>query len=196
MSYLRILAIFVLSVKLGFAQTAPNTVDKLFAELQQEQTTAAASRELAVIGQAEPTTRTYLANHLPKLLLNRSNRVVWKQEVELAGRLKLTEAIPQLTELLTEDSEDGVHTMYRWMELLNDAPGLALATIGDPSVSEVSKILDNSDRKIRSRAIRVLMKVGTPSAIEALRHHLPNEADPGLKNLIDRHLMHLSPAVS
>jgi hypothetical protein len=186
---IKFVLMLLLTAPLLFGQNAQNRQEQLFADLQRESTTVTAASQLESLGISDPSVRAYLATHLPPLLETRSNITVWKSEVVLAGNMKLVEAVPALTRLLTVNSEDGgLHTIYKSMELLNDAPARALVAIGDPAVEDVAKLLDNADNKTRSRAVRVLIKINSQASKDALKRHEPNEADPGLQRLIAKHL--------
>jgi HEAT repeat protein len=81
-------------------------------------------------------------------------------------------------------------TLTTVLRLEDNAPGKALAQIGDPAVPVLIKVLNNKNVKERTRAVYALNLIGTPIAKNALRDQLNRESDPGLRDIILRTLDH------
>ena len=175
--------------------TGPD-VQTLFEQLKGRNTSAKAADELAKLGKENAGVRKYLSNNLPALLENVSPGPVWLNAVRLAGDLKLEDTVSQLAAFLQQQNTmvggRGDITFAQVMRLDIDPAGKALVQIGEPSVGPVTKLLENADRNVRWRAALVLLNIGSPTAIQALRSHIPKEKDPGLKQLMASPLRHNS----
>src|ERR1700722_232580 len=144
---------FVLALALGIPQATPNNpraVVSLFEQLQQPSSTDQATAELFRIGPADTNTKLFLAKHLPDVIGKPpTNRYVWLNSVRLAGRFRLTEAIPVLGENIraaTEEStQGGLTSRY---QLVGFPCGKALVEIGEPSIPELTKILNSGDLSV------------------------------------------------
>lgn len=102
-------------------QNAPNLClaskvpTELVQNLQSEQTTDNAKKELLKLGKSDPEIRQYLTVHLPPLIesgpgspdCSRHHCQEWNNAVELAGKLKIGEAAPALA---------------RWINWRNEGP--------------------------------------------------------------------------
>ncbi|MCL5005076.1 MAG: hypothetical protein M1404_00970 [Acidobacteria bacterium] len=169
--------------------TVPD-VQTLFEQLKSANTSKEAADELAKLGKENARARKYLSNKLPELIENVHRGAVCRNAQQLAGNLKLTNAVPGLVSALTHQFTCGRGdiTFTQWMRLDDDPAGRALVEIGEPSVGPVSKLLESVDKIVRSRATLVLLNIDSPAAIQAIRNHFPKEKDPGLKRLMANHL--------
>lgn len=189
----------ILSVLLSLAtsgahnqRSATPDIQVLFQELQETTTTNEATVKLAKLGRENRTAREYLAVHLPPLIENLPALAakiapgavradVAGNVIQLAGDVKLREAVPALVKVLPKDEPGGSFTMGSWERLENDPIGKVLAKIGDASVIPVSRLLGDPDSDTRWRAALILLNIGSPVARRALRSHIPKEQDPNLR---------------
>lgn len=186
---LQFFALIIVAGLLGQSKNATPDVVQLFTKLQVTTTSNGAATDLLLLAKANDSGRRYIAQHLPTLLGKSTEPVVWKNEIQLAGQLRLIEAIPQLVSLLYQDNTGGPVTLSRVMRMENDPVGKALVEIGDPSVPAVANALGSSDRGTRFRAALVLININSASAQLRLQEHVQRESDPGLKSLIEKSLV-------
>jgi len=182
----------------GLGQTQPD-IRTLYAQLSQPTTTNAAAREIRDLTSKDSTARQFVAQRIPSLISGRANAdAVWMNAVRLAGQLKVTSAIPALKQALSRgeirggyDYEGAAISFAEFAQLRYDIVGRALADIGDPSVPTVADVLSRGDAPTRKRAFFILSNINSPAAMQAIRDHLPNEADPAIKSVIQNYL-HIS----
>jgi HEAT repeat protein len=179
---------------------APTDIQTLFVQLRQEKTTNAAAQKIREQASTDSLARDFMAQKLPSMIRNRPINLVWMNAVRLAGQLKSSSTIPALKEALSlaplrGGYDYGVSDNYpspsEGAKLRYDIVGRALADIGDPSVPAIADVLSRGDVSMRMRAFFVLANINSPAAKQAMRDHLPNEADPVIRGLIQREL-HLS----
>jgi hypothetical protein len=150
------------------------SVTILFKQLQQPSSTDQAAAELSRMGPVDTNTKSFLAKHLPDIIGKPpTNRYVWLNSVRLAGRFRLTEAIPVLGESIRaateESSQDGLKSRY---QLVGFPCGKALVEIGELSIPELTKILNSGDLSREWIAYRALFLIGTTRAMTALRERI------------------------
>ena len=172
------------------AQSHP-TAAELVQNLQSEQTTDNAKKELLKLGNSDPEIRQYLTVHLPPLIESGpGNRPCsghycqeWKNAVELAGKLKIGEAAPALAQWINwrNPGPTGLSVEAR---LVFYPAARSLADIGDPAIPVLQQALSNP--KDHYAAVRVLCIIRTPKAKAVLHDHLPHEADSDLQAMIKR----------
>jgi hypothetical protein len=175
-----------LVIALGIPQVTPNdsrAVVTLFKQLQQPSSTDQATAELSRIGPADTNTKSFLAKHLPDIIGKPpTNSYVWINSVRLAGRFRLTEAIPVLGENITaateEASQGGLTSRY---QLVAFPCGKALVEIGEPSIPELTKILNSGELSREWIAYRALFLIGTPRAMTVLRERIASEPNEAFK---------------
>jgi hypothetical protein len=71
------------------------------------------------------------------------------------------------------------------MQLDDDVVAKALAKIGEASLPAVTGFLKSRDRKVRRRAVLILLNMDASDARKLLQDHLPRETDPRIKDLIE-----------
>lgn len=156
---------------------------RLFKQFQEHSTTDAATKELIHLGKSDPQTRKYLARHLPEVIENRGNPQVWTNAVQVAGQLKIAEAVPALARWLDRNG-GGTITLSGMMQLRNEPPARALVAIGDPSVPTLATVLRTGNLHQRETAAIALHRIGTPVAQRTLRDHAKVETDSNLRAFI------------
>jgi len=180
------------SVKFVAMQQSPD-VAELFEKLRLPDTTTNAFVQLAARAKSDPSAKTYLGAHLPALIdegpeyniqeptpnSNGGVSQVWLNAVALAGKLKVTQAIPVLTKWISVDTSV-MGSLSTATALTNNPAAQALIQIGNPAVPALQAILQNGKSDERWGAYRTLAQIGTPQAGGVLRRHLPHETDPGL----------------
>ena len=160
---------------------APDRLQQLFISLQDEGSTDKAANQLREEAKQGSDVHGFLQSKLPSLIARTQSREVWLNAVKLAGDIKVEGAIPVLIkELGNIGTKDSATTFYRQASLEDDPPGKALVAIGEPSVEPVSQALHSTDLSERSRAMYVLINIGSPAAKDELRKHVPEEKDPGI----------------
>lgn len=120
-----------------------------------------------------------------------SDLPMWRTEARLAGNLKLIGTAEVLAASLNTDTRGGNHDitgMSRTVGLKDDQAGQALVQLGGAAIPFVKHELADGNRLGRFRAAYVLIKMNSPEAEAVLKEQYPVEADPGLKNLIGRHI--------
>jgi hypothetical protein len=171
-------------------RASSRSVEALFAELQNPATSAKAVRSLAALGRKQSAARGYMSGHLPAAIRDSSGKV-GENAMKLAGELKIKTAVPVLASHLRKldlAGNMGLMDIATYMRLEDDPAGKALVEIGDPSVGAVADVLEQGNRQARWRASLILMSIGTPAAIQALRNHIPSEKDPGVHAFLTRYL--------
>ena len=161
---------------------------QLFKEFQELGTTDAATKKLLHLGKSDTQARKYLAQHLPEVIENRTDLQVWANAVEVAGQLKIAEALPALAKWI-DRSGGGTITLSGMMQLRNDPAARALVAIGNPSVPTLAAVLRTGNLHERQTGAIALHLIGTPAARRALRDHAKVETDPNLRDFILRALI-------
>ena len=171
------------------------SVETLFAELRDPSTSAEAARRLNLLGREQREAREYISEHLPAVIRDDPNGEVRENAMELAGDLKIKTAVPVLASFLRYFSLAGdrapTDVNFGW-----DPAGKALVEIGQPAVPAVTEILRQGNRQARLRASRILLNIGTAAAIQALRSHIPEEKDPGVRGFITGYVKGPGPAAA
>ncbi|HXO88748.1 MAG TPA: hypothetical protein VN885_08870 [Candidatus Acidoferrales bacterium] len=126
-----------------WAQSRP-TVQQLFRELQSNRTSDHAEAQLRELGSTGVHARRFLALHLPALIetdprtteeerdRGQPIRLTWRNEVRLAGELKIVEAAPGLAKWITVSTSGGMALGIGEEALVDSPAGQALVQIGDP----------------------------------------------------------------
>lgn len=191
MRVLTSILLMVLCVAVAGAQTGHSTavgVGTLFKRLEKANTASAAratAGKLAELGAENGEARKYLSEHLPALIKG-SHGWPWLNAVRLAGRLKLRDDVPELVAMVVrQDTVGGSITFAQEMRLDDDPAGKALVEIGEPSVGPVAQVLERGNRQARWRAALILMNIGTPAAVQAVRNRIPKEQDPDLRRFME-----------
>lgn len=153
------------SVLPGLASQHHADVNTLFRELQDSKTTEKAAGELLETARTDTSTRHHLASHLPGLIQRTSSGPIWLSAVQLAGDLKLAEAVPVLAASLEKDNVGGPTTFTESERLDDDPVGRALVKIGDPSIGPVAQVLATGDTGTRWRAATPLLRARSWIAI-------------------------------
>ena len=159
----------------------------LFRELQLPDATDQATQQMLDLAQSDSTVRPYLAKRLPKMVEMNPYRSfsVWRNEVRLAGELKIAEAAPALAKWIAVTGDEGIGTPLP--SALETSPAAkALSQIGNPAVPALKSKLAGGKWQERRLAILVCQAIGSPSAQDALRQHLSGEPDPDLRSLAER----------
>jgi hypothetical protein len=172
------------------AQSHP-TAAELVQNLQSEQTTDDAKKELLKLGKSDAEIRQYLTVHLPPLIESGpGNRPCsehhcqeWENAVELAGKLKIGEAAPALARWINWRNP-GPNGLSLEARLVFYPAARSLADIGDPAIPVLQRVLDSSSPEEHARAVRVLCIIHTPKAKAALQDDLTHETDPDLQAMI------------
>jgi hypothetical protein len=114
---------------------------------------------------------------------------VWINAVRLSGKLKVSEAIPALTQAFSRNGGISANTtMTQAADLEDDPVAKAFSEIGEPAVTVVSGLLRDGDRRNRKRAVRILLNMHSPASRDVLKAHLEHENDPGIRRLIENNL--------
>jgi len=161
----------------------------LFAKLQSDSTTDFAAQELEALGRSQPQTRDFLANHLAEVIERNpyDNPRQWTNAVTLAGNLKIVECVPALIKWIgVSDIGTAASTLAETAKLQTNHAAKALATIGDPSVQALSKVLNDGEQRERLFAVYVLDQIHSSKSLEALREQAQQESDPSMKKLIEK----------
>lgn len=174
------------------AQSHP-TATELVQNLQSEQTTDNAKKELVRLGKSDPAIRQYLTLHLPPLIesgpgdwsCSGHHCQEWKNAVELAGKLKIGEAAPALAHWVNW-REPGPTGLSLEARLVFYPAARSLADIGDPAIPALQRVLDSGSPEEHARAVRVLCIIHTPKAKAVLRENLPREQNPDTQAMIKR----------
>jgi hypothetical protein len=168
------------------------TAAELLQNLQSEQTTDNAKKELLKLGKSDPETRQYLTVHLPPLIesgLGSQPCSVhcqpWKNAVELAGKLKIGEAAAALARWINWRDE-GPFGLSLEARLVFYPAARSLADIGDPAIPALQNVLNSGNPEEHFRAVRVLCIIHTPKAKSVLQDDLVHESDPDLQAMIKR----------
>jgi HEAT repeat protein len=115
------------------------------------------------------------------------NYFVWVNCVRLAGAFKLKEAIPALVQAINAATVEG-QTLAETARLDTFPCAKALVEIGDPAVPSLVELMEKGDWRRRWFACRVLLLIGSPRSIDALRDHIDRESDQHLKQQIQKAL--------
>lgn len=178
------------------AQSNPRLTE-LTQRLESEQTTDAARDELLKQGKSDPEARQYLVVRIPTLIDSGPGAGkcpatpcrAWRNAVELATRLKIGEAAPALARWIAVKDVNPWPGIGPYGGKLETNPAaLALASIGDPAIPALEKVLDSGTSNEHALAMRVLGMINTPKAKAVLRDDLQRETDPDLQAMIKREL--------
>jgi hypothetical protein len=173
---------------------------ELVQKLQSDKTTDGARRQLLQLGKTDPDVRRYLIAHLPPMIemspkscppsdvadvVNRWHTCPWYNAVELAGQLRIQEAVLSLVPWI------GWRTPAPLLpsggaEFLFHPAARALAEIGDPAVPAVQSAVDHGNPLEHYYALRILGIIHTPKAKAALREDLPREGDPNVRAMVKK----------
>src|SRR5579875_3164115 len=146
---------------------------------------ADAEHQLEMLASRDPESLKVLSIRVPVLLASPEDLQSLWLLAELAGNLKIASAINPLCELLTKSNKSLSTDFYRASELKDDPVGAALAKIGAPAVEPVAILLSAKEPGTRSRAVRVLAKIGTPESLIVLRQARGKEQDRQVAALMD-----------
>jgi hypothetical protein len=172
------------------AQSHP-TAAELVQNLQSEQTTDNAKKELLRLGKSDPEIRQYLTVHLPPLIESGPGSPdcsghlcqEWNNAVELAGKLKIGEAAPALARWINWRNEGPVGRSLE-ARLVFYPAARSLADIGDPAIPVLQRVITSGSAGEHARVVRVLCIIHTPKAKAALQDNLTHETDPDLQAMI------------
>ncbi len=155
------------------AQVQPS-VPELFRRMQTSKTDDEAARKLLELGDSDPAARRYLVDHLPPEIAKGPNQVPqWRDEVRLAGELKMAEAAPALAKWMSVRDSNVLSEPHP-----DDSPAVAaLVQIGDAAIPALEKLLKRGTQTERWQAMDTLDWIGTPRAKAALRGYARNGHD-------------------
>lgn len=164
------------------------SLPQLFKQLQSEQTSDQATAEFMKLGPKNQRARDFLIQHLPSVIAREpSGHYVWLNSVRLAGKFQIVEAAPGLIKWINAASEAG-GTLTE-VDRLDPFPcARALVQIGEPAVPALTEALEKGDYRHQWVAYRVLITIGSPRAIKALRDHVQHEPNPDFKSEIQKAL--------
>lgn len=116
----------------------------------------------------------------PRVRAFNGYRRLWILVCDSLGKLRATQAIDTLVELL--DADDGI----TGIPVENRPAVKALIQIGESAVGKLATVIvaPNSSRKTRMRAAEALAGIGGPTATNALSHALDTEKDENVRNYI------------
>lgn len=170
---------------------------ELVQRLQSEQTTDDARDSLLKLGKTEPEVSQYLAVHLP-LIIERGPSVtgcsgypcqVWRNAVELAGKLKIAEASPALARWISVKDVNPWPGIRPYGNKLDMNPtAISLSLIGNPAIPSLQHVLESGSPEEHGLAVRAMCMIRTPKAKAVLREELPHEPDTDLQELIKREI--------
>src|SRR5215813_8356276 len=177
------IALFVsLSAAVTVAQSAQ--IALLFQQLQSSETTDRADATLREMGRTNAEVRHYLTVHLPEFIAKGPSKPQpGNNAVQLAGDLRIVEAVPQLGKWIAFNT-GGSLTLGQWARLEYNPAAKALAQIGDPSVDALTSIIQSSSPDDRKLAILALSLIHSPKAKNALTQHQANEPNPDVGKLM------------
>jgi hypothetical protein len=186
-----LLGLLISGANVGGQQNA--TVARLIVELKDVKTTSRATGELSKLGHVDAAARQELALRLPNLIDagpshdQDANDQVWKNEVSLAGALKLAETASSLAKWIGITTPEAAVGGFTSASRLTHSPaGRALISIGDPSVPALQALFKQENVKIRWSATYALLQIGTPKAMAALRAAGLEESDASLASFIQK----------
>jgi len=182
------IALFVsLSAAVTVAQSAQ--IALLFQQLQSSETTDRADATLREMARTNAEVRHYLTVHLPEFIAKGPSKPQpWNNAVQLAGDLRIVEAVPNLAKWIGSQTGLGITGLSLELKLENDPAGKALAEIGEPALPALAQVLKQGNESKRRAALYALNLIGSPSAKAIFREHLTRESDPGLKQFMERAL--------
>jgi HEAT repeats len=162
-------------------------ISRLFAQLSQPRTTDGAARQILQAVSKDADVRQYVVQRLPEMINKPETDVVWLNAIRLAGQLKASEVVPSLQKafLRGQLGRPANTTLGAEMQLDDDVVAKALSEIGDPALSVVTDFLRSGDRKVRRRAVLILMNMNSPAARKVLQDRIEHETDPKIKDLIE-----------
>jgi HEAT repeat protein len=180
--------VFGLLIWIALAQTAfqsaPN-IRNLMANLSDPRTTSSAlARDILVVAKKDASARDYVAQRLPDLI-DGPDGDVWVNAVQLAGKMRATEAIPSLQKAMSRppfpaQRDVGLSTPSLQLDIV----ARALYQMGDRAVPSVVDLLKSGDELMRNRCVNILIDLNTPASRKALREWLPHETATSVRGLI------------
>lgn len=190
--------VFVVSKHLRPEKTS---LEQLFENLQSRDglVSYAAAMQLVRLGKDSPSALKFLGIHLPPLL--EKNMVgsdaymepVWGNGFMVAGKLKMTQAIPALIKHLTDITSPVVGISYNYM-FRNREAVWALIGMGPPAVPPLRDVLQQGGPLRREAVAFILGRIGSAQAKNALNAALNRESDPGVKRRIEEALARIASA--
>jgi HEAT repeat protein len=163
-------------------------IENLFTQLDDTQSAEKASEGLKTLAQAVAESRQYITKRVPTLIAiagQQGRPMLCQGSLELAGDLKVIEAVPLLTELLRKENHGIASNFIMARRLCDDPVAKALSQIGEPATDSVAGLFENGDPDTRRRAAIVLWNIGTPRAREALLHQIAIEPDQNLRAFME-----------
>lgn len=166
-----------------------DSIPSLYKMLESETTTDSAAAALSKMGPENTAARQYLSSRLSGLIQQDPKMAphVWLNSVHLAGQFRIAETIPSLVKWISLFVGTTQGATLTTQENLKPFPaGKALAQIGDPAVPALAGVLNKGETRERFVACRALRIIGSSQASDALRSHLKQESDPGLREYIQK----------
>jgi hypothetical protein len=181
----------LLLVTIGAAQ-APRQDADLISQLASPAATFKARAELIRKVHSDPSVRLELDRKLPTLMAEASSEATLRAQgdsvsrnmAQIAGALKITSTIPELTRQLARPIPDG-GGLYHSYHLLGDPYAHALYEMGPVAYPTLCKALRIGNEETRDRVVKILLLADTAEARAILTSHLPYEQDPSLKKSIE-----------
>jgi hypothetical protein len=164
-------------------------LEALLQQLQDYRTTQSATGELLTLTVSDAPARKFLTSRMPELIGKKKPTMVtemnvWANEVQIAGRLRMVEAIPSLVEGIEWSSSPVSIGLGDSMTFGPKAAVGALIRIGPPSIPAMTKVLGQGSTMQRMEAAYVLGIIATPDARKALQDSLSKESDPEVRKYI------------
>lgn len=171
---------------------------ELVQKLHSVESTDEARKQLLSLGKAEPDVRRHLATELPAMIqagpkscppseisdvVKRWHTCPWFNAVELAGQLKIAEAVPALAPWVGWRAPAPLLPAMEEQLLFHPA-AKALAEIGDPAIPVLKRVLNSRNPEEHAKAVRALCIIRTPNAKAVLRDNLAHESDRDLQTMI------------
>jgi len=195
-------------VHVASAQSLPDP-QELVQELQAAQSSNGAKTKLTELAKSDPAVRAYLTTSLPPIIQlgpgschpvyrNGTTNIVdldatwqscpWHNAVELAGRLKIAEAVSALAPWIGMSDKAGIITGGGEAGLGAYPAARALSQIGDPAVPTLQHFLSKGNPIEHANALHALCLIDSSNAKSVLRQYLPRETSPGAQQMIRRAL--------
>jgi hypothetical protein len=175
---------------------ASGQVQELLQSMHDPANVATASQQLKDLATSSPAAKEELATALSTRLKDTSDIALWRAEVHLAGDLTLLGVAPALASSLDVDTRQFAHDMGGMtarMSLDSDPAAKSLVQMGTRAIPALANELNNGNRTGRYRAANALNHIGGPQVVVVFRERYATEPDPGLKELLHRHLLQLAP---
>ena len=192
---LAVLVLFLSAVLTNLRAQEKTNLEQTFENLQSSNglVSHAAARQLVKLGKSSPSVRKFLEVHLPALLeknLPGSDAYMeplWQNGFMVAGKLKITQAIPALLKHLTDKTSPVVGISYNYM-FRNREAVWALIDMGPPAVPALTGVLRHGNPLRREAAAFVLGRIGNAQARDALNGARKQEQDASVKKRIEEAL--------